>query len=105
MNHTQDTLRHKLSEGALLVDVRTVPEYNDEHHPAAVNIPAEDTAHRLAEYGDRSRPVILYCVSGARSAGAADILTGAGYTDVINAGGIWDLPDYEARTPRPSCGG
>ena len=37
-------------------------------------------------------PVIVYCASGARSAYAARILKNAGYKDVVNAGGLYDMP-------------
>jgi len=36
--------------------------------------------------------VVLFCASGSRSAHAARILKQAGFTDVINAGGLDDMP-------------
>jgi phage shock protein E len=36
--------------------------------------------------------VVLYCASGARSGVAARILKQAGYAEVVNAGGLGDMP-------------
>ncbi|MCK7479635.1 MAG: rhodanese-like domain-containing protein [Candidatus Moduliflexus flocculans] len=41
----------------------------------------------------KDRSVIVYCASGARSAYAARILKASGYADVVNAGGLDDLPE------------
>jgi rhodanese-related sulfurtransferase len=38
--------------------------------------------------------VLLYDASGARGAYAAKVLRSAGYTDVVNAGGLEDMPGY-----------
>jgi phage shock protein E len=35
---------------------------------------------------------VLYCASGARSAQAARMLKQAGFTEVVNAGGLDDMP-------------
>jgi len=49
---------------------------------------------RMKELEPKDRPIVLYCASGARSALAARILKAAGWTDVTNAGGLWDMPGY-----------
>ncbi len=86
------TLLEKIRNGALIVDVRTVYEFEDEHFPGAINIPVNDLLPRMSELGeDKERPIILYCASGARSAYAAMILKSHGYKDVTNAGGLDDL--------------
>ena len=36
--------------------------------------------------------MVLYCASGARSGMAARVLKQAGYADVVNAGGLGDMP-------------
>lgn len=46
---------------------------------------------RLAEI-PKDRPVVLYCASGARNSSAARAMKQAGYLDVINAGGLADMP-------------
>ncbi len=85
-------LVEKIKGGAMIVDVRTTEEFNDEHYPKALNIPVDEVFDRLSEFGDRAKPVVVYCATGSRSAYAARVLRSAGYTDVINAGGLYDMP-------------
>ena len=66
-----------------LVDVREPSEVATGTLPGAINIPLGQLPSRLAEL-DRSRRVVLLCRSGARSANAAELLGGAGFTDVVN---------------------
>ena len=64
-----------------LVDVRTVAEYAAGHIPGAVNIDVrgENFDHRAQATLDKSRPVAVYCRSGARSKVAARALAAKGY--------------------------
>ena len=87
-------LENKIKAGAKIVDVRTVEEFEEEHFPNALNIPVDQIQQRLIEFGEKNKPLVLYCASGARSAYAAKILRSAGYVDVINAGGLNDMPGY-----------
>ena len=48
---------------------------------------------RIEEFGEKDKPVIVYCATGARSAYAARVLKHFGYKDVINAGGLYDMPE------------
>lgn len=80
--------RRLVDEGALLVDVRTRPEFASEHLPGAKNVPVHELSARLGEMGDKSRPVVLYCRSGARSARAALLLRAAGFEQVHDLGSI-----------------
>ena len=41
--------------------------------------------------GDKAKPVVVYCASGARSRKAQQQLEAAGYTNVVNGGGYDDL--------------
>lgn len=88
------SIEDKIKAGALVIDVRTPEEFQDEHFDGAVNIPVEDVMRRLSEFGDKSKPVVVYCATGSRSAYAARFLRSAGYADVINAGGLYDMPGY-----------
>lgn len=87
-------LLQKIRSGARVFDVRTPEEFDEEHYPDAINISVEEVQDRLGEFGDKNQPVIVYCATGARSAYAARILKMAGYTDVVNAGGLYDMPGY-----------
>lgn len=75
---------------ALILDVRTPEEYAKGHLPKARNIDwyNEDFMQQVSGY-IKSRPVYVYCLSGARSAAAADKLRSAGFNEVYNMeGGI-----------------
>lgn len=71
--------RQLVAQGALLLDVRTPAEFKDGHVPRALNVPVQELSARLAEVGPRTRPIVVYCRSGGRSAMASQILQGAGY--------------------------
>ena len=87
-----DKILEMIRGGAKIVDVRSPEEYNDEHYANAVNIPVNELQARLAELGDKASPLVLYCASGARSAQAARLLKQSGYVNVVNAGGLDDMP-------------
>jgi phage shock protein E len=86
-------VKDKITAGALIVDVRTTDEFEDEAYPGAVNIPVGNLPNRLKELEPKSRSIVLYCASGARSAMAAQMLKASGWTDVVNAGGLYDMPE------------
>lgn len=85
-------VKQLLDGGALVVDVRTPGEYAAGHHPRAINIPVDQVENRLAEFGDKTKPVVVYCQSGTRSSRAKSALEANGFTSVTNAGGFRDLP-------------
>ena len=76
------------TEGALLLDVRTVDEYAEGHIPGSINIPLDTVASVLECIPDKDAPLFVHCLSGGRSRKAAEILKGMGYTSVENIGGI-----------------
>lgn len=84
-------VQDKINQGALVVDVRTPQEFAVTHYPGAVNIPLQDINARINEFGDRNRPIVVYCRSGNRSSQAKAILEDHGFTDVINGGGLKDM--------------
>lgn len=78
------TLLDKARPGDLtLLDVRMEPEYAEFHLPGATLLPLPELPDRLGTLG-RDRPVVVYCRSGARSAAAAKLLAGAGFTRIVN---------------------
>jgi phage shock protein E len=84
--------RKKMKEGAVVLDVRTGSEFASGHVPGATNIPVQELSGRLSELGeDKARPIVVYCRSGNRSTSAKQILVDAGYTNVLNAGGLGDV--------------
>jgi len=83
--------RQKIKEGALVLDVRTESEYAEGHFENALNIPVQELAGRTKELGDKNRAIVVYCAAGARAARAKAILGRAGFSTVMNAGGLSDL--------------
>ena len=80
---------HKaVAEGARLIDVRTTDEFADGHLDGAINIPVQDLETRLADVGPKDKAVVVYCRSGGRSARAKRLLENAGFTSVIDLGGL-----------------
>ncbi len=78
---------------ATLVDVRTPQEYAQGHIPGAVSLPLDRlSVMAQKKLPDKDKPVIVYCLSGGRSAQAAMILTQMGYKDIRNLGGITGWP-------------
>ena len=82
----------KIKAGAKIIDVRTTEEFTEDHYPSALNIPVDQLRQRLTEIGGKNTSIVLDCASGARSAVAARLLKSAGYTDVVKAGGLDDMP-------------
>ena len=80
-------LKALVQSGALLVDVRTPGEYAKDHISGAVNIPLDQVETRLDEFGVHDRQIVVYCVSGRRSASAQSILKTRGFDQVHNLGG------------------
>jgi phage shock protein E len=76
--------RELVSQGWILLDVRTPEEFQRGHPEPAVNVPVQQLAQRLGEVGLPGTRVVVYCQSGGRSAMAADLLRRSGYPDVFD---------------------
>lgn len=73
-----------------LIDVRTPEEFSQGHLENAknINIMAEDFDAQVASL-DKSKPVMVYCKSGGRSARASERLKELGFTMITDLeGGI-----------------
>lgn len=88
----QSPIKEWLDGKALVVDVRTPGEFASGHHPRAINIPVDQVASRVSEFGEKSKPIVVYCASGNRSGRAKQTLESLGYSSVVNGGGFRDLP-------------
>ncbi len=77
-----------IPKDALIVDVRTVEEFNTDRYQGAINIPLDSIKNRLSEFGAKDQTVIVYCRSGRRSGIAKKLLKEAGYTKVYNGGSL-----------------
>jgi rhodanese-related sulfurtransferase len=77
-----------VSEGAIIVDVRTPAEFQGGHIKGSVNIPVDKIKSKTADLKSKGKPVITVCRSGSRSAMAKGILQSAGI-ETYN-GGPWN---------------
>ncbi len=79
------------------IDVRTAEEYASAHAAAAINIPHDQIAQKIAAVTQNKEAEIwLYCRSGRRSGIALETLEGMGYTQVKNIGGLEDALKRQA---------
>ena len=76
----------KISEGWMLVDVRTEDEWASGRIAGSVHIPMDQLVARLDEVGDQ---VVCVCAVGARSARVAQYLNAQGREAVNLDGGIY----------------
>ena len=86
-------VKEMIKAGARVIDVRSPGEFADGAYPGAVNIPLNALGARVSELDPKDKPIVLYCASGARSAQAARLLKQAGFSEVVNAGGLDDMPE------------
>ena len=75
-------------EGAVLLDVRTPQEYREGHIPGSINVPLQSLSTADQIPAGKDTLLFVYCYSGSRSAQAVRLLTGMGYTNIKNIGGI-----------------
>ena len=84
VREARDLIREK---GSLLVlDVRTVSEFNGGHLQGAVNIPVEVLTYHLSQL-DKKDELLVYCRTGNRSITAVGILRENGYDRIYHMDG------------------
>lgn len=90
------TAKAWIASGAAIIDVRTPDEFAEGHLDRAINIPVQELPQRVPDVerhlgGDKTARLVLYCASGQRAGKAKQQLDAAGYTNVVNGGGLDDL--------------
>lgn len=80
-------IKEYLEKDAVILDVRTLEEWNEGHIENAKHIVLNTIPQQVEQIKSWNKPVIAVCRSGARSGQATDFLTQQG-VDVIN-GGPW----------------
>ena len=79
--------REYLKRGALVVDVRTVEEFQTKSLTNVINIPLDEVKTKFPTVvTNKSDVVLLHCRSGRRSGIAVGQLRTLGYTNVFNIG-------------------
>jgi rhodanese-related sulfurtransferase len=81
----------EVSDGPLILDVRTPMEFEMGAYPGAVNVNLDELMEHTDEFGAKDREIVVYCASGARSSYATRLLEQAGFTNVRNAGGLHQM--------------
>lgn len=76
------------TDGAILLDVRSVEEYRGGYIEGSVNLPLDKIATVGNIVKDKKTPLYVHCLSGARSGQAVSRLKQMGYTNATNIGGI-----------------
>ena len=84
----QGVKEYSVTDGAVLLDVRTPDEYRQGHIPGSKNVPLQSIDKVTVMINNKATPIFVHCLSGARSRQAAVILKQLGYTNVKNIGGI-----------------
>ena len=80
-------------EGYIILDVRTVQEYESGHIPGAICIPNETISDaEIPQLPDKDQLILVYCRSGNRSKQAAAKLARLGYKNIVEFGGIGAWP-------------
>ena len=86
------------SEPLVLLDVRTVEEFESGHIRNSINIPHEillSNIDLVSEYNDE--PLVVYCRSGKRASLVIEALKKHGFTNVVDIEGdilAWSQSNY-----------
>lgn len=84
-----DKANKLISNGAVLIDVRSEDEYNKDHLDSAVNVPYTVIHGAISSLvPDKEQNIIVYCATGKRSSQAKYTLDYMGYKNVFYLGGI-----------------
>ena len=86
-----EKIREYIKNGAVVLDVRTLQEWNEGHIEGAKHIVLNTIPNHLEEIKSLNKSIIAVCKSGGRSQSATDFLNQHGF-DVIN-GGPWQNVD------------
>lgn len=82
-----DFVQEKINEGGQLIDVRSPIEFNMGALDGAINMPISNFQSLMDDI-DNTKPVLLYCRTGARSEAVKNYLVQLGYAQVHNIGGL-----------------
>jgi phage shock protein E len=86
-------LQEIISNGAIILDVRTKGEYQSGHLKKSINIPVSNLPQNLKKL-KKDKPIVTCCASGARSSSARRLLKSNGFDQVYNGGSWYGLRKY-----------
>jgi rhodanese-related sulfurtransferase len=88
----------------MLVDSRTVEEYEKGTIPGAINYPLDDLRKHVDFIKSQDKKVIVFCQKGLRGYLAELILKNNGVTNSVNVAGgfkIWQMYSDHIEIPEP----
>jgi NADPH-dependent 2,4-dienoyl-CoA reductase/sulfur reductase-like enzyme/rhodanese-related sulfurtransferase len=94
-----DELPRLKEGGAIVLDVRTKPEFRAGHIPKSLHIPVDELRGRMGEIPKKG-PVIVCCQVGLRGYVAARILSQAGYDARNLMGGFLTYESFGLKTEK-----
>ena len=96
---TVEEVAARLSDGAVLFDVREVDEYVEAHAPGAQLIPLSELAERADEFPTEG-DLLIICKSGGRSMRVCEFLAERGVqaTNVGGGTGAWIRAGFKVVT-------
>lgn len=86
----KEQLREALSNGAVIIDVRTKGEFSSGNIKGSQNIPLDKIRGQVERIKKINKPVVVCCASGMRSGSAKSILKNNG-VECYNGGGWQSL--------------
>jgi phage shock protein E len=86
-------LQEVISNGAVILDVRTKGEYQSGHIRNSINIPIDKLPENIKKL-NKNKAIITCCASGSRSASARKLLKSNGFEEVYNGGSWYSLRKY-----------
>ncbi|MDR3681312.1 MAG: rhodanese-like domain-containing protein [Flavipsychrobacter sp.] len=92
-SHVDKNLKTLILKGAVILDVRTQPEYNSGHIPGSTNIALSKLRTDSIPFAP-NQAIITCCSHGLRSIKAVELLKARGFTNVHNGGARTDLQEY-----------
>ena len=76
------------NEFAVIIDVRTVGEWQNKHIEGAIFIPINELKGRMSELKQyQDKQLIMQCAVGGRSSKAVKLLQQAGFSNAVNMNG------------------
>lgn len=77
-----------------VVDVRTPEEFSAGHSEGAVNFPLNELMNHVDRLRSMDGTIVLCCASGMRSGSATAALRQIGFSNVLNAGPWYEVPNF-----------
>jgi len=74
---------------AIILDVRTLDEFDKKHIPKAICVPIEDLRNGdFSKIPDKNSTILIYCWTGRRAEDSAQLLADKGYKNIYEFGGL-----------------